>query len=89
MKEEILDDHVIYGEWDDVHGYQFIVHYHPNGQKATVFLLAGYDYGGGVHLHFNCSSKELDAIIKAHPDDYGYDLYAAVEEYSRRLRYET
>jgi len=89
VKEELLDHHIIYGDWDDTHGYQFIVHYHPNGQDAYVFLLAGCDYGGGVSTHFKCSSKELDTIIALHPDAYGYDLYTALEEYERRLRYES
>lgn len=77
MKKEILGDHVIYGDWDAEGAIQMLVHYHPNGLHCTVFLLGGFDYGGGIEsYHEGLSSKAVDALVEEYEDN----MYLLTEE---------
>ena len=54
----------IYGKWDDVQDYQFIVIWGEAGDTCTVLILSGQDYGGGVTI-FSSSVplKEAEDIV--------------------------
>lgn len=83
---EVLQDHVIYGSWDDTYGHQFLVYYHPNGIDAVVFILGGQDYGGGISFYFNCKTSELDNIINSSNDEY--EVYKKVETFGKQKQSE-
>lgn len=60
----IIGECCIYGTWDDVTDNQFIVIWGESGNYATVLILSGYDYGGGVtHGSANIPYKEVEEIL--------------------------
>lgn len=65
----ILDQHIIYGTWDSNRS-QVLVHYHPNGKDATVFILDGQDYGGGIDKVVNTTSAVIDKAAEESDNDY-------------------
>lgn len=61
----------IYGEWDDVTDYQFIVIWGEAGEHCTVLGLSGFDYGGGVTVASDkVPYKEAEEIIDSSDDPY-------------------
>lgn len=84
LKEKIIGDHVLYGEWDDCGGYQFLVYYHPNGIHAQVFMLAGTDYGGGVTKYADCLVDDLQKVLAANTTDK-YERYEAMSSFVKGL----
>ena len=79
MKQEILNDHVIYGDWDSDGGSeQFLVFYHPNGRNCHVFLLTGSDYGGGIYDHFDALSEDVDRIV-SQEDKNDFDIIKEIQ----------
>ena len=69
---EILDDHVIYGSWDDTYGNQVLVYNHPNGKDSHVFVMDGADYGGGIVRHGILSTAVVNAIYEKSDNDYEF-----------------
>lgn len=56
---------MVYGEWDDVHGTQFVVIWGEAGQYCTVLILSGYDYGGGVlKASSKVPVKEAEEVVE-------------------------
>lgn len=84
IDEEILENHVIYGYWDDVMNDQFMVFYHPNGTDCHVFIMGGQDYGGGIAYHFSSKSEEVDRIINQE-DKYDGDIKKEIEALSEAV----
>lgn len=68
----------IYGFWDDLDDYQFIVIWGESGPTCTVLLLSGWDYGGGV----TCFSDQVP--VKLAKDIVDADL-ASVIDHKRRM----
>ncbi len=95
MKIVDLGHVTIYGDWDDTHGYQFIVNFAEAGAYHTVLTLGGYDYGGGVQLYSNrVPYKELNAILDMIPDDdtRGYAIFQLISDLVKKYEgnmYET
>ncbi len=85
MKEVHLADHIIYGEWDDTHGSQFLVHYHPNGIHCTIFLMGGCDYGGGITHVISTWSELFETCLKEHTDREQF-WYYLLEADLRKLK---
>jgi hypothetical protein len=87
MKEEIIDSHIIYGEWDGETSNQFMVYYHPNGINCIVFIMDGADYGGGISYWFKSTSKIVDEIISQvskYSGDIKYEIENLEEAKSKR-----
>lgn len=78
IKAEILPNHIIYGEWDDVIDNQFMVFYHPNGTDCTVFIMGGCDYGGGIAYYFFAKSSDVDKITEQE-EKYSGDIKKEIE----------
>ena len=75
-----LGHHSIYGSWDDVTDNQFLVFWLEAGELCTVFLLSGYDYGGGISsFSEKVPIKELKKILDKY-DWEGYELKHDVTE---------
>ena len=83
--KKILENHVIYGYWDDVSNYEFMVYYHPNGKVCTVFIMAGCDYGGGIGEYYeDIDAKSLDTLITSFGENYNsYELKLAVVDFCK------
>lgn len=90
--QKVGNDHVIYGDWDDVIDDQFMIYYHPNEIHCIVFILSGFDYGGGINKIFEATeqqSKEINKILDKHGAyKYGkpceanaYDVKKEIMEY--------
>ena len=75
----MLGNHVIYGDWDDTYCNQFLVYWHLNGLQATVFLMGGSDYGGGIDSHVEVDSSVLDEKIYKSKDNF--EAYDVVSKY--------
>ena len=60
----IIGDHVLYGQWDSDGRDEVLVHYHPNGIDTHVFVLSGFDYGGGVIKEFPMKASVLEQLWK-------------------------
>lgn len=70
---KIVGDHVIYGDWDDTYENQVLVYYHPNGVHCTVFVLGGYDYGGGiVCMKEDALANAVDAAWEESDSNYTF-----------------
>jgi len=78
IPSEILNHHVIYGDWDDTTSNQFLVFYHPNGVDCTVFIMDGMDYGGGISYYFQCKSETVDNLVNQE-DKYEGDIKMEIE----------
>ncbi|MFH2013948.1 MAG: hypothetical protein ABIJ17_03200 [Patescibacteria group bacterium] len=84
MKKEILDHHIIYGEWDDCLSNQFLVYSHPNGIDCVVFIMNGIDYGGGISYWFNSKSEIVNKIV-SQKDKYDGDIKREIEALHEKL----
>lgn len=81
---KIIGNHIIYGSWDSTGGDEFLVFYHPNGLDATVFILDGADYGGGINFYFDCKSDELDKIINS--SNLDWEIYKKVSDFGKEKK---
>jgi hypothetical protein len=80
MKTEIVDgNHVIYGEWDDVLDYQFMVYILENGVDCIVFIMHGCDYGGGIQYYFKTKFENISNIVEYNTDLSDYEIKEMVE----------
>lgn len=88
MKEQIVGNHVIYGDWDDTGGSQFMVHWHPNGLNCTIFVFDGFDYGEGiVAVGESMDSDEVEELLDQEFDydfEYRRAILELVEKHNRR-----
>ena len=82
MKKLVLDHHIIYGEWDDVIDYQFMVHYPKGGDMCTVFLFSGMDYGGGISKVIKIKTSILNEYLDKYSES-PYLVKKAIREDSR------
>lgn len=69
---EILDDHVIYGDWGDLSVTEVLVYYHPNGKSSYVFIMGGNDDGGGIVLHGDLKSAVVEDLALLAKDKYEF-----------------
>ena len=70
---------MMYGSWSDTHETQFLVEWGEAGNKCTVIMLGGFDYGGGVTQYADVPLKEAEEIMRSDmPSEY--DFYQAMNE---------
>jgi hypothetical protein len=80
MKTEVIgNQHILYGDWDDVCNNQFLVYYHADCVNATVFLMGGCDYGGGVTSYFTTTAAAVYEAIGPSEDGTELGDYEAKE----------
>lgn len=77
----------VYGTWDDVTDYQFLVAWGEAGDTCTVICLSGFDYGGGVTIFSeHVPYKEAEAVINDGLTEF--DTKRAMEELVQKYRKE-
>lgn len=82
---EILDDHVIYGDWDNTYCNEVLVYNHPNGIYSHVFVMGGADYGGGIVYEGKLKSKAVEDFANSAENNDGF--YSLLRSCLMELKY--
>lgn len=84
MKQQIDNNHRVYGYWDDCGDYQFMVVTNSENKSIDVYLMDGYDYGGGISRIYRIEEPAiagLESILERHNTIDGYTLRLQVGVY--------
>jgi hypothetical protein len=84
MKFQPIDQYqILYGEWDDTVGYQFLLVKSPIMYQATVYFMSGADYGGGVYAIYKILDSYEFENIANQKGKYQGDIFAECEAYCK------
>jgi hypothetical protein len=63
------NNYIVVGDWDPEGGYQTLVMVPPCGKTCEIFLLGGFDYGGGIDYILTVEYDEMEEILESvdHP----------------------